>query len=76
MLTLGLAFGLGAIAVLVPSVFAGDPRAVASLAPQQCVCSAGLDLAAAGQPPSILRNCQCGALQCVVHVGSGQLQCR
>lgn len=47
-----------------------------NLAPADCVCSAGINLAAPGEPPSVIRNCQCGAMQCVVHVGSGQLQCR
>lgn len=53
-----------------------EARAQPSLAPQECICSAGMNLAPAGSPASVLRNCQCGALQCVVHVQSGQLQCR
>ncbi|MBX3686031.1 MAG: hypothetical protein KF909_07840 [Rhodocyclaceae bacterium] len=63
------------------SVLSGSPsmreaRAQPSLAPQECTCSAGVNLAPAGAPASVVRNCQCGALQCVVHVQSGQLQCR
>lgn len=46
------------------------------LAPLQCVCSPATNLAGPGEPPSTLRNCQCGSLLCVVHVQSGQLQCR
>ena len=53
-----------------------EARAEPSLAPQECRCSAGINLAPAGAPVSMIRNCQCGALQCVVHVQSGQLQCR
>jgi len=47
---------------------------VAPAVPEECVCSRGLRLADA--PPSVLHNCQCGPLQCVVHAQSGQLQCR
>lgn len=53
-----------------------EAHAQPSLAPQECTCSAGFNLAPGGAPASVLRNCQCGALQCVVHVQSGQLQCR
>lgn len=51
------------------------PAFAQSLAPQECVCSAGVNLGASAQGSSMLKNCQCGALQCVVHVGSGDLEC-
>ena len=51
----------------------GEAFAQASMAPDECVCSPGLALDKGG---SLLRNCQCGAMQCVVVTGSGQLQCR
>ena len=53
-------------------------QAMVSLASQECTCSRGLSLIepASGAGPSVLHNCQCGALQCVVHAQSGQLQCR
>ena len=53
-----------------------EAHAQPSLAPQECTCSAGFNLSSAGAPASVLRNCQCRALQCVVHVQPGQLQCR
>lgn len=49
-------------------------HAQASLAPDDCVCSAGLVIDPVSG--SRLLNCQCGAMQCVVVSGSGQLQCR
>ena len=54
----------------------GEAQAQVNLGPQECVCAPGLNLAPAGSPPSIIRSCHCGVLQCVVHVGSGNLQCR
>ncbi len=76
----------GLVAVLAStlalSLWPGSAPAVAqslvSLAPQECTCSRGLALTAPGAKagPSVLHNCQCGALQCVVHAQSGQLQCR
>ncbi len=59
------------------SILTAIPRpaaAIAPVVPEDCVCSRGLRLADA--PPSVLHNCQCGPLQCVVHAQSGQLQCR
>jgi len=44
------------------------------LAPQACTCSAPTALGS-GQA-SHIANCQCGALQCVVHVESGRMSCR
>jgi len=70
-----LVIGLAATALSGKSTVR-EARAEPSLAPQECVCSAGINLAPAGSPASVVRNCQCGALQCVVHVQSGQLQCR
>lgn len=65
---------LSAVATAVPAV--AQPRP--DLAPQECTCSRGVALIAAGSraPSSTVHNCQCGALQCVVHAQSGQLQCR
>ena len=70
-----LVIGLAATALSGKSTVR-EARAEPSLAPQECVWSAGINLAPAGSPASVVRNCQCGALQCVVHVQSGQLQCR
>ena len=53
----------------------GQAHAQTSLAPAECVCSAGLPLGGVAGG-SLVRNCQCGTLQCVVVTGSGQLQCR
>ncbi len=70
--------GLLSAAALV-AVFTAAPSSAPafaqSLAPQECICSAGVDLGARAQGSSMLKNCQCGALQCVVHVGSGDLEC-
>lgn len=64
-----------AVAVLVLAAASAPAGAIAAAAvPEECVCSRGLRLAEA--PPSVLHNCQCGPLQCVVHAQSGQLQCR
>ncbi len=52
-----------------------EAHAQSNLAPRECVCSAGLPLGGVAGG-SLLRNCQCAALQCVVVTGSGQLQCR
>jgi len=49
-------------------------QAQALLAPDDCVCSTGLVMDQV--TGSRLLNCQCGAMQCVVVTGSGQLQCR
>jgi len=56
------------------SIPGAPAHAQASLAPDDCVCSTGqvLDTATGSR----LLNCQCGAMQCVVVTGSGQLQCR
>lgn len=63
-----------AVAVLVLAAASTPAGAIAPGLPEECVCSRGLRLAEA--PPSVLHNCQCGPLQCVVHAQSGQLQCR
>ena len=78
------AAGFVAVSVssLIFSLWSGSTPAQAqpmvSLASQECTCSRGLSLIdpASGAGPSVLHNCQCGALQCVVHAQSGQLQCR
>lgn len=64
------------VATLSPAPGAGAAHAQ-SMAPavvEACVCSRGVRLGESGQ--SVLHNCQCGPLQCVVHAQSGQLQCR
>ena len=75
-------FVVVSVSGLVFSLWSGSTPAQAqpmlSLASQECTCSRGLSLIdpASGAGPSVLHNCQCGALQCVVHAQSGQLQCR
>ena len=64
-----------ALVALATTGHAADERGTPSLETRDCVCSPGVDLAGPGEPPSVLRNCRCESLQCVVHVGSGQLQC-
>ncbi|ENO83037.1 hypothetical protein ACFQ4M_12660 [Thauera mechernichensis] len=59
-----------------PSAAESRAQGLPSLEPLDCVCSRGVELGAAGAAVSTLRNCQCGAMQCVVHVQSGHLQCR
>ncbi|MCB1887114.1 MAG: hypothetical protein KDH20_05885 [Rhodocyclaceae bacterium] len=53
----------------VPALPAPQPM----LAPQACICSPPTPLGD-GQA-SHVSNCQCGALQCVIHVESGRLSC-
>ena len=65
--------GFGAV-VLGMSGASQPAHAQASLAPDDCVCSAGIVIDTVSG--SRLINCQCGAMQCVVVSGSGQLQCR
>ena len=74
-LTLVGLFSAAAAVAILTSAPASAPAFAQSLAPQECVCSAGVNLGARAQGSSILKNCQCGALQCVVHVGSGDLEC-
>jgi hypothetical protein len=72
----GLMAVVATVAVLSVAPSAGDAHAQ-SMAPavvEECVCSRGSRLGESGQ--SVLHNCQCGPLQCVVHAQSGQLQCR
>ncbi|MHB1374439.1 MAG: hypothetical protein ACYC5W_10265 [Thauera sp.] len=77
----GLA-GLAAIAAGATLLSAGPAstpavaQTLTRVMPEACVCSPGLDLGAQRGAASVLHNCQCGGLQCVVHVQSGQLQCR
>ncbi|ACK54565.1 MULTISPECIES: hypothetical protein [Thauera] len=72
----GLSAAAVAVLVLaaVPAPAGAIAQPVGPAMPEECVCSRGLRLAEA--PPSVLHNCQCGPLQCVVHAQSGQLQCR
>ncbi|MER2553456.1 MAG: hypothetical protein ABTQ28_09310 [Thauera sp.] len=56
------------------SPVAALPPQVLPAAPEECACSRGLRLADGGA--SVLHNCQCGPLQCVVHAPSGNMQCR
>ena len=68
----GLVFSLGSGST------PAQAQPMLSLASQECTCSRGLSLVepGSGAGPSVLHNCQCGPLQCVVHAQSGQLQCR
>ena len=70
----GLLSAVAAVAIFTAAPTSA-PAFAQSLAPQECVCSAGVNLGARSQGSSLLKNCQCGALQCVVHVGSGDLEC-
>lgn len=74
----GLAAIAASIALLTAAPSASDAVAqtLSRVTPEACVCSQGLDLGGGPGAASVLRNCQCGGLQCVVHVQSGQLQCR
>ncbi|MGL1834859.1 hypothetical protein ACKVEX_14790 [Rhodocyclaceae bacterium SMB388] len=68
--------GLLALIGLVSAVFV-LPQPVGaqpSPQPQACACSEGVNLGTANAPVMI-RNCQCGSMNCVVVVSSGQLQC-
>ena len=49
---------------------------VLGVQPDACMCSRGVNLGGERGAASTLHNCQCGAMQCVVHAQSGQLQCR
>ncbi len=74
--------GLAAVAAGAALLTAGPASSPAvaqtltRVTPEACTCSPGLDLGAQRGTASVLHNCQCGGLQCVVHVQSGQLQCR
>lgn len=59
-----------------PAASPAVAQTLTRVTPEACVCSQGLDLGAQRGLASVLYNCQCGGLQCVVHVQSGQLQCR
>jgi len=59
---------------LMPLGASTPAQAATSLLPDDCVCAAGLVIDPV--TGSRLVNCQCGAMQCVVVSGSGQLQCR
>lgn len=82
LLVTAASFVVVSVSSLVFSLWSGSAPAQAqpmvSLASQECTCSRGLSLVEPGGSagPSVLHNCQCGALQCVVHAQSGQLQCR
>jgi len=66
--------GVSALALMLWGVPGTPAHAQASLAPDACVCSTGLVIDTV--TGSSLLNCQCGAMQCTVVSGSGQLQCR
>lgn len=72
----GLSAAAAAVLALtvVPAPVAALTPPMLAAAPEECVCSRGLRLGDSGL--SVLHNCQCGPLQCVVHAQSGQLQCR
>lgn len=65
---------LAGAAALLTSAAPAPAFAQPSPMPQDCVCSRGVNIAAAGAPVMI-RHCQCGILYCAVVVSSGQLQC-
>lgn len=64
--------------VLTAALAAADAVAqpVLGAQPEACICSRGTSLGSEHGMASTVYNCQCGALQCVVHAQSGQLQCR
>jgi hypothetical protein len=67
----------GALALSAAPVAAdATARPVLGVQPDACVCSRGVNLGGERSVASMLYNCQCGAMQCVVHGQSGQLQCR
>jgi hypothetical protein len=72
----GLSAAAAAVLALsaVTSPVAALTSPVLPAAPEECACSRGLRLADGGT--SVLHNCQCGPLQCVVHAPSGNMQCR
>jgi hypothetical protein len=72
----GLAAGAVLAAALLAAVSAPSQPALAQPAPvpQECVCSAGVDIGSA-RAPVLIRHCQCGILSCAVVVSSGELQC-
>lgn len=74
----GLAATAASALVLTAAPAAADAIAPTLLGvqPDACMCSRGVNLGGERGAPSTLYNCQCGALQCVVHAQSGQLQCR
>lgn len=67
----------GALALTAAPVAADAvARPMLGVQPDACVCSRGVNLGGERSVASLLYNCQCGAMQCVVHAQSGQLQCR
>ena len=66
------AFAGVAAATLLDSI--SPAHAQPSPMPTECVCSRGVNLGN-DSAPVIIRHCQCGILNCVVVVSSGQLQC-
>ena len=74
----GLAATAASVLVLTAAPAAADAVAqpVLGVQPDACMCSRGVDLGGQRSAASTLYNCQGGALQCVVHAQSGQLQCR
>lgn len=79
MMILGGLAALGASALALtaaPAATVATAPALLGVQPDACVCSRGLHLGDERAAASTIYNCQCGALQCVVHAQSGQLQCR
>lgn len=62
--------GLGSVIFALPQPVNAQP----SPQPQACACSEGVNLGTTSAPV-IIRYCQCGSMNCVVVVSSGQLQC-
>lgn len=71
---LAVATVLGAALLAVVSAPSQPAFAQPAPVPQECVCSAGVNLGEA-RSPVVIRHCQCGILSCAVVVPSGQLQC-
>ena len=78
MILAGLAATAASALVLTaaPAAADGVVPPLLGVQPDACVCSRGVNLGSERTAESMLYNCQCGALQCVVHAQSGQLQCR
>lgn len=71
------AMGASALALTAaPAAAVATAPALLGAPPDACVCSRGLHLGDERAAASTIYSCQCGALQCVVHAQSGQLQCR
>lgn len=68
----GLALAGGLLAI--DSTTAAPPSLQINPVPQDCACSAGVDVGAPKERV-MLKYCTCGQLQCAVLAEAGQLQC-